>query len=97
VPVVSALADELSTGEPMLDREAFRAVVGRVRQRTGLKGRPLLHPIRLALTGEPEGIELDVAVPALERGARIESHGLRAIPGAAARATLFSNALRRRG
>ena len=60
----------------MIDREAFRAVVSRVRERTGQKGRSLLHPIRLALTGESEGLELDLAVPAMERGARLE-----AVPG----------------
>ena len=50
--------------------EAFRAAATRVRERTGQKGKALFHPIRLALTGEAEGLELDLAVPAIERGAR---------------------------
>jgi len=41
---------------------------GRVRERTGARER-LFHPIRLALTGEPEGLELDIAVPLIEQGA----------------------------
>ena len=34
------------------DREAFRAVAARVKQRTGQKGKALFHPIRVALTGD---------------------------------------------
>ena len=93
-PVVDALAEDLSSSPPMVDREIFRAMVGRLRDRTGLKGKALLHPIRLVLTGEAEGLELDLAVPAMERGALVgESSGLRPIPGAAARAAAFRAAL----
>ncbi len=65
--VVLALAEEI-TG-PMLDRESFRAVATRVKERTGQKGKSLFHPIRAALTGEGGGPELDLAVPAIDRGA----------------------------
>jgi len=67
--VIDALAEELTDAAPLSDREAFRALAARVRERTGQKGKALFHPIRLALTGESEGLELDVAVPAIERGA----------------------------
>jgi glutamyl-tRNA synthetase/nondiscriminating glutamyl-tRNA synthetase len=93
--VIGALAEELAGGAPMMDREAFRAVVSRVRDRTGQKGRSLLHPIRLALTGESEGLELDLAVPAMERGARLESGGIRPIIGASERAAAFRRELER--
>ena len=43
----------------------------RVKQRTGQKGRALFHPIRVALTGEAGGPELDLAVPAIDRGAEL--------------------------
>jgi hypothetical protein len=91
--VIDALAAELEHSEPMLDREAFRAMAGRVRDRSGQKGKALFHPIRLALTGEPEGLELDIAVPAIERGARISSTGFRSILSAAARARAFREVL----
>jgi len=74
-PVVEALADELVTAPPMLDRESFRAVAARVREKTGQKGKALFHPLRLVLTGEAEGLELDVAVPAIEHGAAVEQAG----------------------
>ena len=88
-PVIGALAEELSAGTPLVDREAFRAMVARLRARTGQKGKLLLHPIRLALTGESEGMELDLAVPAIERGALLDDSGVRRISSAAARASAF--------
>ena len=53
----------------------------------------MFHPIRLALTGEPEGVELDLAVPMIERGARLSSSSIRKIPSAADRAAAFRSAL----
>jgi nondiscriminating glutamyl-tRNA synthetase len=65
--VIAALATAIDA--PLRDREAFRAMANRVKERTGQKGRALFHPIRVALTGESGGPELDFAVPAIERGA----------------------------
>jgi glutamyl-tRNA synthetase/nondiscriminating glutamyl-tRNA synthetase len=94
-PVIRALAEELATTPPMLDRDAFRAMANRVRARTGAKGKALFHPIRLVLTGEPEGLELDAAVPAIERGALLAEvgTGLRPIASARTRAALVAAAL----
>ena len=92
--VIAALAEELTGSPPLADRETFRAMVGRLRDRTGQKGRALLHPIRLAMTGEAEGLELDAAVPAIEHGARLGGKGgVPRIPGAAERAAAFRDAL----
>jgi hypothetical protein len=92
-PVIDALAEELQQSPRLLDRDAFRAAAARVRERTGQKGKALFHPIRLALTGESEGLELDLAVPAIESGASLEASGITPIPGAAERATAFAAAL----
>jgi glutamyl-tRNA synthetase/nondiscriminating glutamyl-tRNA synthetase len=88
--VIGALASELQEAPPLLDREAFRAAATRVRERTGQKGKALFHPIRIALTGETEGMELDLAVPIIEEGARLRESGLVRIPSAAERAALFA-------
>jgi glutamyl-tRNA synthetase len=93
--VVDALAGELERCEPLLDRETFRAMVSRLRDQTGQRGKGLLHPIRLVLTGESEGLELDAAVPAIERGAALERGGIRRILSARARAAQFAQVLRR--
>ncbi|PYR55991.1 MAG: hypothetical protein DMF85_17940, partial [Acidobacteria bacterium] len=45
--VIAALPDAING--PMLDRDAFRAMASRVKERTGQKGRALFHPIRVAL------------------------------------------------
>jgi hypothetical protein len=67
-----------------------------VKQRTGQKGRALFHPIRIALTGEAAGPELDLAVPAIDRGAVLPaSLGIAPIVGCRERAEAFAASLRR--
>jgi hypothetical protein len=92
--VIAALADELARAGALTDKEAFRAAAGRVREKTGAKGKALFHPIRLALTGEQEGLELDLAVPLIEQGARLHHHaGIRAVFCASDRAAAFLDEL----
>jgi glutamyl-tRNA synthetase/nondiscriminating glutamyl-tRNA synthetase len=84
-PAIAAMAEEVASSGA-LDKEAFRAAAVRVRERTGLKGRALFHPIRIALTGAESGPELDLAVPAIDRGAALGPlSGLRPIPSCARR------------
>jgi len=87
--VIDALAEVLSGSPRLLTRELFRAVAAQVRERTGVKGKDLFHPIRLALTGEAEGMELDFAVPFIERGSALDPSYLRPVLSAADRATAF--------
>jgi len=90
--VVIALAEELATAEWCMTRELFRAAADRVRRRTGLKGRALFHPIRVALTGQPDGPELDLVVPAIDRGAALPpSSGIEPIIGCRDRATAMAS------
>jgi glutamyl/glutaminyl-tRNA synthetase len=94
--VIEAFARELESSPPLTDRDAFRAVAKRVQQSSGVKGKALFHPIRLAVTGEAEGIELDISVPAIERGALLTSSGIRRIGSVRERAVAFAAALRGR-
>jgi glutamyl-tRNA synthetase/nondiscriminating glutamyl-tRNA synthetase len=88
--VIAALAAELAN-EPRLDRDRFRAAAGRVKAATGQKGRHLFHPIRVALTGEAGGPELDLAVPAIEAGAELPpASGVAPILGCRERAARFA-------
>jgi glutamyl/glutaminyl-tRNA synthetase len=92
--VAMALADDLESASPLLDREAFRAAAQRVRDRTGQKGRALFHPIRVVLTGEPEGPELDLLVPAIDAGAALgDSAGASPVTSCRRRARAFVEAL----
>jgi nondiscriminating glutamyl-tRNA synthetase len=85
--VVAAFAAEIAAGAP-LDREAFRAAAARVKEATGLKGRALFHPIRVAVTAAESGPELDLAIPAIDRGA--------ALPAESGIAPILSCAVRTR-
>jgi len=90
--VIVALPDAID--RPLSDRETFRAMANRVKERTGRKGKSLFHPIRVALTGEGGGPELDVAVPAIERGAALASDtGLASVLACRARAEGFARAI----
>jgi glutamyl-tRNA synthetase len=93
--VIAALAADLAGAPRCTHRELFRAAAQRVRERTGQKGRSLFHPIRLALTGEREGPELDLVVPAIDAGAELPAlAGILPITGCRERAALFAAALR---
>ena len=90
--VIAALPDAING--PMLDRDAFRAMATRVKEKTGQKGKALFHPIRVALTGEGGGPELDLAVPAIDRGAQLAPDaGLVKILSARERASAFAHAV----
>jgi nondiscriminating glutamyl-tRNA synthetase len=93
--VVRALAEALE-GAPRLDRERFRRVANEVKARTGQKGKQLFHPIRVALTGLAEGPELDLVIPAIDRGADLPRDvGVPPILGCRERAGAFVAVLER--
>jgi len=90
--VIAALPDAIDGA--LLDRDAFRAMANRVKEKTSQKGKALFHPIRVALTGDSGGPELDLAVPAMERGAQLAGDsGLMRIPSARERAIAFAAAV----
>ena len=92
--VVEAFAAAVAD-QGALDRERFRLAATRVRETTGLKGRALFHPIRLALTAADSGPELDLAVPAIDRGAALGSGaGLKLVTSCAQRAAEVSRLMR---
>ena len=88
--MIVALAEELATPAASIARRSAPRRRG-CRQRTGQKGRALFHPIRVALTGEAGGPELDLAVPAIDRGAELpRSAGVALIVGCRERAAMFA-------
>ena len=93
--VITALAEELESVPRLVDRQRFRAMADRVKQKTGQKGRALFHPIRLALTAASDGPELDLLVPAIDRGADLtDSSGFAPILGCRERARSVASVLR---
>lgn len=91
--VARAFTAAVASG-PRLDRDRFRALVNEVKAATGQKGKALFHPIRILLTARSDGPELDLAVPALDRGAELPaSAGVPRILGCRERAARFLRVL----
>ncbi len=91
--VASALAAELAGGLRLIDKDTFRAMAGRVKDRTGLKGKALFHPIRVILTGAAEGPELDLILPAIDRAAELSDSGLAPVASCQQRAQFATGLL----
>ncbi|HXG87858.1 MAG TPA: glutamate--tRNA ligase [Vicinamibacterales bacterium] len=92
--VVAALAADLQTAPRLTDRDLFRAAATRVKEKSGQKGKALFHPIRVVLTGEAEGPELDLLVPAIDRATELApARGLQSVTGCRERAVAFAAAL----
>ncbi len=57
--------------ETELSGERFRAITKEVQKETGKKGKELFHPIRVALTGQVSGPELEKLIPLFEEGSKL--------------------------
>ena len=96
--VVRAWAAALAAAPRLTDRQAFRDLAKGVGAQTGAKGKLLFHTIRLACTGAPDGLELDVLIPAIEQAAAFTpADGIAPVLGCRERAGQFLLALDRAG
>ena len=68
--VLQALS-QVAADQPPQDTEAWRALKKEVRERAGVKGKALFHPMRVAITGRASGPELDRLVPLIVKGNRL--------------------------
>ena len=92
--VARAFAAAVADAPPLTTKEAFRALAKQVGVTTGAKGKALFHTIRLVCTGEPDGPELDLLIPAIEQAAALTSaDGLAPVMSCRARAAAFVAAL----
>ncbi len=57
--------------ENTLPYARFREIAKTVQKETGKKGKDLFHPIRVALTGEASGPELEKLIPIFEEGSKL--------------------------
>ncbi len=65
------LTGEGAAGPGELTAEEFKAIVNQVKGETGVKGKRLFHPVRVAVTGTDAGPELDKLVPLIEEGSHL--------------------------
>ena len=52
--------------------ELFKTWMNEVKAATGVKGKELFHPVRIALTGAHSGPEFDKIIPLIEEGAALD-------------------------
>ncbi|HAR36741.1 MAG TPA: glutamate--tRNA ligase [Acidobacteria bacterium] len=52
--------------------EIFAGLTGEIKKATGIKGKELFHPLRVALTARASGLELDKFIPLVEEGSRLD-------------------------
>ncbi|HUU34913.1 MAG TPA: hypothetical protein VMW48_12680, partial [Vicinamibacterales bacterium] len=94
--VVRAWSAALGTAPRLAERQTFRELAKHVGAETGAKGKVLFHTIRVVCTGEPDGLELDVLLPAIEQAASFSAaDGIVPVLGLRERATAFMAALDR--
>ena len=66
------LANELRTNGTPRDADGYHAMVERLKSATGLKGKTLFMPLRLAITGLDHGPELVRAIPLLQHASEAD-------------------------
>jgi glutamyl-tRNA synthetase/nondiscriminating glutamyl-tRNA synthetase len=69
--VVSAFQAEVRANSNGFSAESFKALINRVKERTGAKGKELFHPIRIVITGSHSGPDFDRVIPLLETGSHL--------------------------
>ena len=67
-----ALAAELRAHGAPRDESSYKEMVERLKTATGLKGKNLFMPLRMAMTGSEHGPELVRAIPLLEHASRLD-------------------------
>jgi glutamyl-tRNA synthetase len=72
VEVIRVFAQQILESGGPVDFETYRESVMETMKRTGLKGKKLFRPIRIAVTARASGPELEQLIPVLEVGSRLE-------------------------
>ncbi len=66
--VLGALTARVEAHDGPVTAEQFKAWMNEVKVETGVKGKELFHPVRIALTGSHSGPEFDKLIPLIEEG-----------------------------
>jgi glutamyl/glutaminyl-tRNA synthetase len=69
--VLSELAHHLRTHASYVTPEDFKNFMNEIKAATGIKGKELFHPVRIALTGHHSGPDFDKLIPLIEDGASL--------------------------
>jgi nondiscriminating glutamyl-tRNA synthetase len=69
--VLAAFAARVLGREALVTPELFKAWMNEIKAETGVKGKELFHPVRIALTGSHSGPEFDKLIPIIEEGSTL--------------------------
>jgi glutamyl-tRNA synthetase len=69
--VLSELASRVRTHNGFVTAETFKGWMNEIKAATGIKGKELFHPVRIALTGHHSGPDFDKVIPLIEEGAAL--------------------------
>jgi len=69
--VLSALAARVQAHDGLVTPDRFKAWMNEIKAETGVKGKDLFHPVRIALTGSHSGPEFDKLIPIIEEGSTL--------------------------
>ncbi|MGA9672737.1 MAG: glutamate--tRNA ligase [Terracidiphilus sp.] len=69
--VLGELAHRVRAHSDLVTGEDFKLWMNDIKAASGVKGKELFHPIRIALTGAPSGPEFDKLIPLIEEGASL--------------------------
>jgi nondiscriminating glutamyl-tRNA synthetase len=69
--VLVALAERVKANSAPVTAEQFKAWMNEIKTETGVKGKELFHPARIALTGSHSGPEFDKLIPLIEEGSTL--------------------------
>lgn len=70
--VLSAFAERVQQETGAVTPEQFKLWMNEVKTETGIKGKDLFHPVRIALTGAHSGPEFDKLIPVIEEGSQLD-------------------------
>jgi glutamyl-tRNA synthetase/nondiscriminating glutamyl-tRNA synthetase len=87
--VLGELANRVRAHAGTVTPEAFKAWMSEVKAATGIKGKELFHPVRIALTGTHSGPDFDKLIPLIEDGATLSRSWDLAVPGIRERVERF--------
>ena len=69
--VLTEFAARMAALPAPISPEAFKQATNEVKATTGVKGKDLFHPVRIALTGAHSGPEFDRLIPLIETGSAL--------------------------
>jgi nondiscriminating glutamyl-tRNA synthetase len=91
--VLGAFAARVEAGNGHVTPELFKQWMNEIKTETGVKGKDLFHPVRIALTGAHSGPEFDKLLPVIEFGSELPLP--KHVPSVKERLALFIKEARR--